>query len=60
MRFADLNPVARLTAAAIHLGLSFLISLALIRDEGLLESALARPENLAAYGEPDEAALAAA
>lgn len=31
-----------------------------IRDEGLLESALARPENLAAYGEPDLAALAAA
>ena len=31
-----------------------------IRDEGLLESALARPENLAAYGEPDIAALAAA
>lgn len=24
-----------------------------VRDEGLLESALARPENLAAYGEPD-------
>ncbi len=31
-----------------------------IRDEGLLESALARPENLAAYGDPDTAALAAA
>ena len=31
-----------------------------IRDEGLLEKALARPENLAAYGEPDIAALAAA
>jgi death on curing protein len=31
-----------------------------IRDIGLLESALARPENLAAYGEPDIAALAAA
>ncbi len=31
-----------------------------IRDEGLLESALARPENLLAYGEPDLAALAAA
>ncbi len=31
-----------------------------IRDEGLLESALSRPENLAAYGEPDSAALAAA
>ena len=30
-----------------------------IRDIGLLESALARPENLAAYGEPDVAALAA-
>jgi death-on-curing protein len=32
-----------------------------IRDEGLLESALARPRNLEAYGEEvDEAALAAA
>jgi death-on-curing protein len=30
------------------------------RDPGLLESALARPENLAAYGTPDIAALAAA
>ena len=30
-----------------------------IRDEGLLDSALARPLNLAAYGEPDLAALAA-
>jgi death on curing protein len=30
-----------------------------IRDEGLLDSALARPENLAAYGEPDVAELAA-
>lgn len=30
-----------------------------IRDEGLLDSALARPENLAAYGQPDAAALAA-
>lgn len=28
-------------------------------DEGLLDSALARPLNLAAYGEPDLAALAA-
>lgn len=31
-----------------------------IRDEGLLESALARPLNLVAYGTPDVAALAAA
>lgn len=31
-----------------------------LRDEGLLDSALARPLNLAAYGEPDIAALAAA
>lgn len=31
-----------------------------VRDQGLLESALARPLNLAAYGEPDIAALAAA
>lgn len=30
------------------------------RDEGLLESALARAENLAAYDDPDVAALAAA
>lgn len=30
------------------------------RDEGGLLSALARPQNLAAYGEPDAAALAAA
>ena len=31
-----------------------------LRDEALLESALARPRNLAIYGEPDAAALAAA
>ena len=31
-----------------------------LRDEGLLESALARPQNLASYGEPDVAACAAA
>lgn len=31
-----------------------------LRDAGLLESALARPENLAAYGKPDVADLAAA
>lgn len=31
-----------------------------IRDEGLLESALARPQNLHAYGEGDLCALAAA
>jgi death on curing protein len=30
-----------------------------LRDEGLLLSALARPENLAAYGDPDVADLAA-
>ena len=30
-----------------------------MRDEGLLESALARPLNVAAYGEPDVAELAA-
>jgi death on curing protein len=30
-----------------------------LRDGGLLESALARPENLAAYGKPDFADLAA-
>jgi len=31
-----------------------------LRDEGLLESALARPHQLLAYAEPDAAALAAA
>ncbi|WP_119354656.1 type II toxin-antitoxin system death-on-curing family toxin [Azohydromonas sediminis] len=31
-----------------------------LRDEGLLDSALARPHNLVAYGDPDLAALAAA
>lgn len=31
-----------------------------LRDEGLFESALARPLNLAAYGQPDVADLAAA
>ncbi len=31
-----------------------------LRDEGLLESALARPLNLVAYGDPDFADLAAA
>lgn len=30
------------------------------RDLGLLQSALARPQNLCAYGEPDAASLAAA
>lgn len=30
-----------------------------LRDAGALESAMARPVNLAAYGEPDAAALAA-
>lgn len=31
-----------------------------LRDLGLLQSALARPQNLQVYGEPDAAALAAA
>ena len=31
-----------------------------VRDRGAVESALARPRNLAAYGEPDAADLAAA
>ena len=31
-----------------------------LRDEGLFDSALARPLNLAAYGDPDVASLAAA
>lgn len=30
-----------------------------LRDAALLESAMSRPQNLAAYGEPDAAALAA-
>lgn len=30
-----------------------------IRDEGLFDSALARPQNFAAYGKPDATALAA-
>lgn len=30
-----------------------------VRDPGLFDSAMARPQNLAAYGEPDVAALAA-
>jgi death-on-curing protein len=30
-----------------------------VRDDGLLQSALARAQNAAAYGEPDAAALAA-
>lgn len=34
--------------------------LAGIRDLGLLQSALARPQNLAAYGTPDAASVAAA
>lgn len=38
---------------ALHGGLSGM------RDEGLLDSALARPENLEAYGNPDFADLAA-
>lgn len=31
-----------------------------LRDQGLVESALARPQNLAVYGQPDGADLAAA
>ena len=31
-----------------------------VRDEGLFESAMARPQNAAAYGEPDVCDLAAA
>ena len=34
--------------------------LAGVRDQGAIDSALARPQNLAAYGEPDAAQLAAA
>jgi death-on-curing protein len=39
---------------SVHGGLSG------IRDRGAIESALARPQNLTAYGEPDAADLAAA
>lgn len=39
---------------ALHGGLSG------VRDQGAIDSALARPQNLAAYGEPDAAELAAA
>jgi death-on-curing protein len=39
---------------AIHGGLGG------VRDRGMLESAMARPEHLANYGEPDAAELAAA
>ncbi|WP_306088836.1 type II toxin-antitoxin system death-on-curing family toxin [Qipengyuania flava] len=31
-----------------------------IRDAGMIDSAMARPQNLAQYGDPDAAALAAA
>ncbi len=31
-----------------------------VRDAGLLDSDLGRPQNLAAYGQPDAASLAAA
>lgn len=31
-----------------------------VRDKGLLESAMARPQNVASYGDPDIATLAAA
>jgi death on curing protein len=31
-----------------------------VRDSGLVESAMARPQNVAAYGDPDAALLAAA
>ena len=31
-----------------------------VRDSGMLESAMARPQNLVAYGDPDGAELAAA
>jgi len=30
-----------------------------VRDQGMFESAMARPQNLAVYGQPDAAALAA-
>ena len=56
-RWVWLDPEILLTAhdeqLAEHRGASG------IRDKGLFESALARPQDLATYGEPDAAALAA-
>lgn len=54
-RWIDKSALVRLhdESLAMHGGLSG------IRDESLLDSALARPQHLAVYGEPDIAALAA-
>ncbi|HEX6661321.1 MAG TPA: type II toxin-antitoxin system death-on-curing family toxin [Sphingomicrobium sp.] len=57
---ADWTWVDREVALAIHLEqLSEFGGSDGIRDEGLFDSAMARPENLAAYEQPDTAALAA-
>lgn len=52
------------SAEFIHIAHNELINLfggsAGVRDQGLLDSALARPQNLAAYGDPSVADLAAA
>ena len=52
----DLNVIATIHDAQLaeHGGLAG------VRDAGMLESALSRPQNLALYGTPDVAALAAA
>jgi death-on-curing protein len=53
--------VARRTILAVHAAqIAEHGGIAGIRDEGLLDSALARPEHKAHYGEDDPAALAAA
>ena len=53
--------LARRTILAVHSAqIAEHGGIAGIRDEGLLESALARPEHKAHYGETDPAALAAA
>jgi death on curing protein len=57
---ADWIWVAREVALAIHLEqLANYGGGEGVRDLGLFESAMARPQNLAAYGDPDAAALAA-
>lgn len=57
---SDWNWVGRAVAVEIHhLQIAAHGGGTGIRDEGLLESALARAQNLAAYGTPDAAALAA-
>jgi len=57
---SDWNWLTKTTVLAIHdVQLSIHGGLPGLRDDALLESALARPRNLAAYGTPDAAELAA-